>query len=257
MLDLKRSKWDFHEERPVGTGLTISDEGACLVDLLEDGVAKVQESSGTSGELFVGFAATTNITATKESVVEEIVAGAAGAVQLKFGNITSLATDEEAIVGFNVTDSVLLNQAANAVAGDTFVLDETTGLIEVEDGEYNDLIRFTYMRDLTAAEAVAAFYEGHTNNEAHLTYNQVGVIMGTSKVFTDQYDHQVDWAGTVVQADIRTGNAATGGSAGEVSVVTGGHSPNGDANSTMMNIFGPTIDVPFLGIAYTGGGHAN
>lgn len=253
MLDLKRSKWDYHEERVVGTGLTVANEGSCLVDLLEDGVAKVLESSGTSGEIFVGFSTTTNISATRESVVEEITANATPTAQLKFGNITSLATDEEAITAVNLTEGQLLNQAANASGDNTFSMDESTGLVTLHSGEASDLIRFTYHRDLTAQEAIDAFYEGHTNNEAHLSYNQVGVIMGTSKVFTDMFDHQVDFS-SIGQDTIRTGTAAAGGTAGEISDST--NSSSGDANSTLMNVFTPTIDVPFLGVVYTGGGHA-
>ena len=254
MLDIKRSKWDFHEERLVGTGLTIANEGSCLVDLLQDGVAKVQESSGTAAEIFVGFSTTTNISSTRESVVEEIVTGAAGAVQLKFGNISSKATDEEHITGVNLTEGQLLNQAATAVADNTYTVVEATGAILTHTGEFNDLVRWTYFRDLTAQEAIDVFYEGHTNNEAHLTYNQVGVIMGSSKVFTDQYDHQIDWS-SIIQSDIVTGDGTTGGNPGEVSDIA--TSPNGDPSSTMMQVFTPTIDVPFLGVVFSGGGHAN
>lgn len=249
MIDLQRTRMDYHSEKLVGTALTISDEGSCLVDLIQDGVQKVAMSNGVSTEILVGFASTTNITPVRESVVEEILSAGA-TIQLKFGNITSLATDDELIGVRRLDTGEALVQAAAAPGDGQFSVAEATGVVTLHADEQATTLVVTYMRDLTAAEAVERFYEGHTNNETHLTFGQVGVIQGSSVVFTDMFDPASDYAGVTQNDTLLTAGAASAGAGDAVDgmVSIGG---TGGVNFGMMVVSVPTIDIPFLGIAYT------
>jgi hypothetical protein len=236
--DLTKSHFSLSLEKGVITGQTIEEEGLCLIMALEDGVEKVQASTGGGGEVFVGFSIRDNADNATNSVVEEgsVPAAAPYTVQLSHTNIISAGgAPYTNITVWDDTNNVAVTPQAAPGGGGTVVVNLATGLLTFDVAEAGIDFTIRYRYNLTVEESKRLFYERSVNNSAAALLEQITVGGGHGEIYTNQYDAGINWAALATPVP----------ELGLAGVISNG---SGDVIGRVIQV--PTVDDPRLGVAF-------
>lgn len=225
--DLKRSFSNESKEHGLSTAAVLAEEGQALVYVTDpSGVAKVEPSSATSGELFAGFSETANSSRTTEVVVEDLTIPATpGPYTLALSKSALTQTGVSGISEISIVASTTGTLPQNASGGGApgaseFEVNPTTGIVTFHSGLQGEDVRIQYRHNLTQVEIDARYQQRHINNQT--TNNQtrsVSVKCGKGEMHTDQFNAAEVYAlgdAIVTQAAGKIGKAGAGSAVGNV-----------------------------------------
>lgn len=225
-------KFEQSTEMLQAPGAHFSAEGQAVVRQAGATSVGVVPSTGQASDIFCGFAiAGTSALPFPEPTytkVENFLVPATGSITL------SMTPSSNADVGvYDLTTS-------SAVASPTVNGAKVRGLTA------GDQVQVTYKYDLTAVTRRALFGDVQPGGYVGDTVGQIGVVTrGT--VYTDQFDHSLDWT-QAGSADKKHTLAVAAN--GQVTMVDKSTTvqPNAVINGYVVSL--PTQDVPFLGITF-------
>jgi hypothetical protein len=199
--------------------------GSCLSNVLENGEGRVKRSTGTSADVFTGFAMDGQGAQTWATKTEVRVVPAAGPYTVTLGKTPKADADVSVVNG-----TALFTQGAVA----TTVYAIAANVLTFAAADAGKTIVVTYKYNITAGEYLAIAdqqFAGRTPSDV------IGVVavMHTGYIYTDQFDSAVNWFAASI-ADVKT--AANG-------LVTRGGA--GVAISAEV-VASPSANQPFLGL---------
>jgi hypothetical protein len=230
-LYLPFSKFEQSTEMLQAPGASFDAEGQAVVVTNGNTSAGVLPSTGTSTDVFVGFAfAGTSALPWLEPTytkVESFLVPSTGVITLSVVPVAGEVglydlTTNAPVTGATVTGA----QVSGLTAGDT--------------------VQATYEYDLTVVQRRALFGDVQPGGYVGDTIGQVGVITrGT--VYTSVFDHSANWAAAGSSAATTIVLQANG----QIGLGTPGTSPAGNAIPNAYIVSLPTQDVPFLGLTFS------
>lgn len=194
MINRQLSYSDDMKERLVASGVTIANEGAVLVSVIEDGIEKVKLSAGESGEKAVGFSWSNSIipgtvVVSDDKTLPAVTTAAASTIAIANGVAGSFR-----IVGSTTTSWTLVASAAEVTSSGKFFYDATTGVLTVWNIVAGEDLAITYRKNLTVIEQQTLYGDVRPNMNAGAFLGQITIIRGNGEMHTDQYDTSVDWS---------------------------------------------------------------
>jgi len=196
--DIKRT-WGSHvDAEPLATGSSVSEEGQCLVALLEGGVEKVKPSSAAAGETFAGFAIFRQKDFSTRPLVEAIVVPSAAPYEVELSS--KLLIVGQVRVHDSLANTDLTVVAGAPVAGEAQV-DHANGKVTFNAAEAGRKMAVYYRHNLTVLQSKALYYEAPTNYPDPNYFASVGVMKGKGRIYTAYYDESINWetAGLVIK----------------------------------------------------------
>lgn len=194
MFDLNRSYAVDLKERPLAAGVTVSEEGQCLI-YVDDGAGGVACALSTGGvadydgvdpmkSRVAGFAITDKLGVLTETAVEEftIPAAAPFTVQLRNQNIVLAQT-----YVYNLTAAAAMAQLCPVPGAGQRCID-VTGLVTFNAAEAGNRVRVVYRYTLTAAQVVEKFHQRSVNNTAQDFFSTISLFCDTGEIFTSMFD---------------------------------------------------------------------
>jgi len=242
MYDLQRSHFTTVLDKPVATGVEITEEGCVLVGELQNGVEVVKCSTGLTTEVFVGFSMGNTADFATMPIIERVVVPrvAPYLIELEHVHINAVLKNGSypQVYIYDVTGGYAI------VAEDVFTarpreaeLDYFRGLLTFLAAEAGHTVTVNYRYDLTVTESKTLFYE-RTLNRTTEQLEAVAVGGGYGEMFTTEYDTSVNWSTPGVIPGIGAGGLIT------------------DSNVGGTPIIGRIIQVPspddaYLGVAFS------
>lgn len=211
-------------------GLSNLQEGQPMVADIENGVGVIRPSTGAADSIFAGFSIfNERVIPSVATKVERLTAVGTTLTLSKSPNATSffLKTTGGTVLAYNV----------GVAAGQYSVTNNVVTLNAAQSGNTIDAV---YQYNLTVNEAIALFGTGLIGPSAVDQFKSVDVVT-KGEIFTDQFDHTVDWATLITEA---SGTVLKARANGLVSI-----NGNGAIIRDARVIHAPSADLPFLGIS--------
>lgn len=233
MIDQSRTKWYIAKDMPVASGVTSLTEGSALVQTIENGEAKVKNSTGGSNnEIFVGVAYSQMDAATVGADVRTFTIPASP-YQITLPNMPN--GGYAAVLVKEVGGSVYTGATTSPSGTGNFQLPNSSNVITFHSADVGKTVTITYKFNLSVLQARMLTGDGilGLGNPVQAS-GSCGVIQN-GLVFTDQFDPAADWGAANV-ADIKAGANGQFQRAGTGATVSG------------YVISVPSMDRPFLGL---------
>jgi len=227
--DRTRSFFNQILEKTVSTGLTVSEEGMCLIRVAENGQERVQESNAGGGEVWMGVSLMDNSSIATWPLAENATVPAAPGPYTYSVQRTNLVAASMRV--YDVTGAVNMTVGAGL---NQFTFVAATGVVTFNVGNAGDSVIVYYRYNMTVAERNARFQERNVNNGAGAAFGMVGVGVGPGEIYTSEYDTSQNYDALPVVAT---------GANGQFTITGGAGTDCGRA------IKAPTPEDPFLGVS--------
>jgi len=249
MIDLKRTSSNLDDEFDLSSTASFNEEGQIIVSGgLSDGEEVAQRGdSDATGTTILGFSKLDDTVGSNDTDViansgkVPSVADSSSKYLVDIGHLlitSDYDTDGDVRVQ-DVTNDTWLT-LGSSVADGTFIVDDAAnGKLGFHSAQKGIKIKFWARCTMTAAEKAQKYQSRHVNRKGMDSLSKVGAVTGKGQIFTDQYDTTVsddDWGSETLRLGA-DGSVTTNGSAADVS-------------SAMRVIATPTVDSPFLGLAF-------
>lgn len=233
MIDQSRTRWNVAIDMPIASGVTKLNEGAALVQVLENGEAKVKLSAGAANEIFAGVSYSQLMTPDSAVDVRTYTVPATPFKITLPNKILDIAQ-----VQIKKADGTVFTVDAGAPTGTTDVQGATgSDVLTFHSADEGASVTVTYRYALTVFQARALAGDGipGIGNPVQAS-GSVGVIQDGT-VYTDQFNPANDWTAANV-ADIKTG--------------ANGYFVRGGSGAAVKGfvVGTPTTDRPYLGIRF-------
>lgn len=231
-IDLTRSTFTKIVEKRVATGQNVTEEGQIMVRVDDGGLEAVQPSDASS-DVPMGVALCDQYRILTFTAVEEGV--------IPLSSPYTIALNRGSIVASTIrvrnmtAGSDMVESTDGTPATGEADLNETTGVVTFNSAQAGASVKIWYTYNLTAADVVRDFGTRAINNAAQEFWATMSVGIGICEVYTSHYDTTQVWA---------INDQATTGAGGKFTKGGGG------ANFGKV-ISLPSVDDPYLGIAYT------
>lgn len=215
-------------EFPLAASAVLAQDGQAMIRNMVGQTFGVIPSSGSAGEVFVGFlsAQTSSIPFLQVTAVKTETFTLSAGKTLTLSKLPNASTT----LVYNVTTSAVA--APDSVSTVTGVVDLTTA------GIVNNVYLITYRYSLSVLEARARNGDVTPGGYAGLTTGTCGVIV-SGTIYTDQFDTSKNWAAAA-------GATVKLSAAGLITDTSG----SGVAISSAV-IAAPSVDFPFLGLEFS------
>lgn len=179
------------------TSASISQEGALLCGVLEDGIEKCTLVAAPAGtEKVIGFSRMGDALPMRTSEVEKVVVPLAPAtLELDLRN-TNLVSGFIRVVNLNTNVALTVDTVfAGAPGAGVVKVNLATGRLKFNAAESGVPMQVTYLYDLTFMQAVQKFGQRSVNNTGiHSAFAQMEIGSGLCELWTDQYDASQDYS---------------------------------------------------------------
>jgi len=219
MLLLRETRVVITKHEPVATGVVLNEEGFALAYVKEDGVTKVQPSTGVPGEIFAGVNLARNAPPTVLPMVNEGRANAQAAFELSRAPIAG-----QLLVKVDGTKYTVVTTTPSS--GEVQISGTT---LQLPAGDANKEVFAQYMYQPTVVEA--ATIVGNLPAGGIPAVDTTGVLK-EAQLGTSKFDASVDWSGAMY-----------------VKLAAGGTFTVGDATDHIPNVVvknTPSAASPFL-----------
>jgi len=240
--DLTLSKFSDATEKLVLPGTTIgkNQEGCILVAVLSaaggagnfGGQEFVTVSSGSPGEVPVGFAHPDNTQRSQQVVLVETVLPTA-TNSVTFQAMPNIVASSTRIYDNTASAAIPLGTGTNSYAVNT-----TTGVFTIDTADSGHDVTITYAYQLTVLEALYLDYQRSVNRSGTATYNQVTCLNGEGIIYTDQFYTSHDYITAGATTDLHLG-------------ANGQFCVGGSGTKWGRVVAAPTLNEPYLGVAYS------
>lgn len=217
---------------------TISQEGAILCAVIEDGVEKVTLVAAPAGtEKVIGFSTLADALPASTAGCELVTvptAPAALEVDLRANNLMVnriRAYDKTASVNLTI-DPVF----AGVPAPGSVKVDLVQGRLKFAAGQAGASVQVNYLYELTTSQAIQLFGQRFINNQnLESTYAFTEVACGLGELYTDQFDPAQDYSSAAALTLGANGIVTKGGAGPALAAV-------------VVNV--PSVANPMLGIRF-------
>ena len=234
MYDLKLTHASLRLARKTAAGFSVSQEGKLLCSVIEDGIEKCKVVPVVSGsEKVLGFSILADAMPDRTTGVEVVTVPTSGALEIDLrANLLVTARTRAVTAGGLVL--TIDETFAGAPANDSVKVDLATGRMKFHADEAGATVTVTYLRLLSASEALQLFGARHVNNQAlHAIFGELELGTGYVELHTDQFNSALDYSGAVALT-LGDDGVITQGGAGPV------------LNALVIAV--PSSDSPRLGI---------
>jgi hypothetical protein len=242
MYDLKRTHSSLQLEKAISlTSPAIPDEGALLVDIIEGGEQKVLLKATAAGtDVISGFAVRAYAQPAQRVLVEELTIPAAiGAATVTFVDLAAnnLVSSRIRVLEIGGSAYTPNETYAGDPAGATEVkVDIANGQLKFLASEAAKNIQVTYSYNLTVLESRQFYHQRNINNfQLNEIHDSLTIMKGHGEIYTSMFDSSQDYS---VSPTLKLGDGGI--------ITVGGAGPD----LPMKVIAVPSVDVPFLGVAF-------
>jgi hypothetical protein len=195
MIDRKALKLAEQVDRLVSASSPAIVEGAVLVEVVENGVAKVLVKGTVAGtDKIAGFAILPYSRPDQAVDMEQFVVPSSGSLifNLRYNNLVADSERAAVIGGSDLT--VDPDNFSSTPSTGTVKVDELGGRLKFAAGDAGKVVNFIYRHALTVQQANQRFQERSINNRDLVAdLQQVGVAKGYVEISTDQFDSSKDY----------------------------------------------------------------
>lgn len=195
MLDRKYQKMGEQVDRKVSAATVAIEEGACLVEVIEAGEAKVAVKASVDGSEKVAGFAILPFSLPSQAVATESLAPTASALQFQLRNNNLVSGSVRAIVAGGADLTVDAASFSATPSAGTVKVDLAGGRVKFAAGDAGKAVTLIYRHALTVVQARQRYHERAINNRDLVgSMGIIGVAKGYVELATDQFDTSKDYS---------------------------------------------------------------
>jgi len=246
-IDLKYTMSDWEFEKTINSAASFVEEGQLVVRSFNSTTGEEEAAVGSeTGSLVVlGFAKLDTISPAATRVYTETTevpatADGSGDYKVTLGHtlVTAAIDTDGDVAVYDKTNSAWLAVGAAIASGVFTLFNAASGILEFHADEAGIEIDVYARVTMTARERDQMYQQRHVNSNAMDDLEKIGVISGTGKIRTDQYDVSVgDWSSATLET-------------GALGVITDSAGGGTNIASYVRVTKVPSVEDPFLELEF-------